>query len=41
MAVLLLSNQAVFDSISLVKIEARCMLALFLRPYCLSPSPRF
>ena len=36
MAVPLLTNQAV-DSISLVKIRARCMLALFLRPYFLPP----
>ena len=37
----LLTNQAVFDNISLVKIEARCMLALFLCFYCLPPPPRF
>ena len=41
MAVSLLTNQAVFDNISLVKTEASCMLALFLRRYCLPPSPRF
>ena len=41
MAVPLLTNQAVFDNISLVKIDAHCMLSLFLRPYCLPPSPRF
>ena len=37
MAVALLTNQAVFDNISLVKIEAFCMLALFLRFICLPP----
>ena len=31
MAVALLTNQAVFDNIYLLKIEARCMLAFFLR----------
>ena len=41
MAVALLTNQAVFDNISLVKIEARGMLALFLRFYCLPPPLRF
>ena len=41
MAVALLTNQAVFDNISLVKIEARGMLALFLRFYCLPPPFRF
>ena len=39
MAVPLLTNQAVFNNISLVKIDAHCMLALFLRPYCLPHSP--
>ena len=37
MAVALLTNQAVFDNISLVKIEAFCMFALFLRFICLLP----
>ena len=37
----LLTNQAVFDNISLVKIEARRMLALFLCFYCVPPPPRF
>ena len=41
MTVALLTNQAVFDNISLAKIEARCMLALFLRFYCLPPPLRF
>ena len=41
MAVPLLTNQAVFDNISLVKIKARCMLSLFIRPDCLPPSPQF
>ena len=36
-----LTNQAVFDNISLVKTETSCMLALFLHHYCLPPSPRF
>ena len=40
MAVALLTNQAAFDNISLVKIETRCMLALFLRFYCLFPPPQ-
>ena len=31
MAVAFVTNQAVSDNISLVKIEARCMLALLLR----------
>ena len=31
MTVVLLTNQTVFDNISLVKIEAFCMFALFLR----------
>ena len=39
MAVALLTNQAVFDNISLVKIEAFCMLDLFLRSICLPPPP--
>ena len=39
MAVALLTNKAVFESISLVKIEARRMLALFLRFCCLHPHP--
>ena len=37
MAVALLTDQAIFDNISLVKIEAFCMLALFLRFICLPP----
>ena len=37
----LLTNQAVFDNISLVKIQARRMLALFLCFYCVPPPPRF
>ena len=37
MAVALLTNQAVFDNISLVKIEAFCMFALFLCFICLLP----
>ena len=41
MTVALLTNQAVFDNISLMKIEAHCMLALFLRFYFLPPPPRF
>ena len=41
MVAALLTNQAVFDDISLVKIEAGCMLALFLHIYCLPPPPRF
>ena len=40
MAVALLTNQAMFDNISLVKIEARCM-PLFFRFYCLLAPPRF
>ena len=35
--VALLTNQAVFGNISLVKIEAFCMLNLFLRSICLPP----
>ena len=35
MAVALLTNQAVFDNMSLVKIEAFCLLALFLHFICL------
>ena len=41
MAVPFLTNQAVFDNISSVKIDAYCMLSLFLRPYWLPHSPRF
>ena len=41
MAVALLTNQAVFGNISLVKIEARYMLALFLHFCGLPPPPRF
>ena len=41
MAVALLTNQAVFDDISLMKIEAHRMLALFLRFYFPPPPPRF
>ena len=41
MAAALLTNQAVFDNVSLVKIEARCMLEVFLRCYCLPSPPRF
>ena len=37
MTVALLTNQAVFGNISLVKIEPFCMLALFLRFICLPP----
>ena len=36
-----LTNQTVFDDMSLEKIEARCMMALFLRFYCLPRLPRF
>ena len=39
LAVALLTNQAVYDNIYLVKIEAPCMLALFLCFYCLRPPP--
>ena len=41
MAAALLTNQAVFDNISLMKIEAHCMLALFLCFYFLLPPPQF
>ena len=40
MAVALLTNRAMFDNISLVKTEARCM-PLFFRFYCLLAPPRF
>ena len=40
LAVALLTNQAVYDNISLVKIEAPRMLALFLSFYRLRPPPR-
>ena len=39
MVVALLTNQAVFDNISFVKIEAFCMLALSLCFICLPPPP--
>ena len=41
MAVALLTNQAVFDNISLMKIDAHCILVLFLRFYFLPPPPQF
>ena len=41
MAVALLTNQAVFDNISLMKIEAHCMLSLLLRFYFLLLYPDF
>ena len=41
MAVALLTNQAVFYNMSLLNNEARLILALFLRFYCLTPPPRF
>ena len=40
LAVALLTNRAVYDNTYLVKIEAPCMLALFLCFYCLHPPPR-
>ena len=41
MVVALLTNQAVFDNVFFVKIEARCMFALFLSFCCVPPPPRF
>ena len=41
MAVALVTNQSVFDNMSLAKIEAHCMHALFLSFYCVPPQPQF
>ena len=36
-----LTNEAVFANISLMKIEAHCMFSMFLHIYFLPPPPQF